>query len=352
MIEGESGLLSISPPWWRPVYVGSKRKILWPDGTQALLFSGDKPNQLRGPQFHKAWVDELAKMQYPEETWDNLELGLRLGDSPQVIVTTTPRPIHIVRTLLKDPQAVRSIGSSFENVSNLSPRFIQRVIQKYVGTRQGRQELFAEVLDDTPGALWTHRRIEDLRIRLVKDAEGNYRSAAPKMVRIVVAVDPAASSDEHSNETGIVVVGLGTDAHGYLLADLSGVFSPGEWGRRVVEAYKEWQADRIVGEKNNGGEMVRHTIHTADPNVPVRLVWASRGKGRRAEPISALTEQKRIHHVGMFAELEDQLTQLTPNDYMGKGSPDRADAYVWGFTELMIGTKDENDPGEWATHRR
>lgn len=332
MIEGESGLLSISPPWWRPKYIPSTRSLTWPDGTQALLFSGDRPNQLRGPQFHKAWVDELAKMQYPQDTWDNLELCLRLpGAVPQIVATTTPRPIPIVRQLLADPMTRLTRGSSFENVSNLSPRYIERVIKRHVGTRLGRQEIFAEILSDNPGALWTHGGIEALRISAAEARQLKYS-------RIVVGVDPAASSEDGSNETGIIGVGRGAKTgHGYCLADRSGIMTPGEWGKAAVELYRELKADRIVAEVNNGGEMVKHTIHTVDPHVPVTMVHATRGKGRRAEPVSALAEQGKVHHVGMYPELEDQLTLLTPDEYLGQGSPDRADAYVWALTELLIG---------------
>lgn len=348
MVEGKSGILSVSPPWWRPVYVAGTRSVTWPDGTKALLFSGDRPNQLRGPEFHKAWIDEPAKFQYPEETFANLELCLRLGQCPQVVATTTPRPIPLLKSLLADPDTRVTKGSSFENVGNLSSRFIARVIKRFVGTREGRQELFAEMLTDTPGALWTLDRLEALRIRMVLQPDGVWRhQKLPEFTRIVVAVDPAGSSLEGANETGITVQGRGIDRHGYLLADRSAVRTPGDWARVAVDAYREFKADLIVGEKNNGGEMVAHTIHTYDPTVPVRLVSATRGKGRRAEPIAALTEQGKIHHVGTFATLEDQLTQLTTDDYLGSGSPDRADAYVWGMTELMIRESNE-DPDEYT----
>lgn len=354
MLEGESGILTISPPWWRPHYVAGTRSLTWPDGTVALLFSGDKPNQLRGPQFHKAWVDEPAKYQYPEETWDNLELCLRLGEAPQVVATTTPRPIPLVRRLVKEVETGQtrlSHGSTLENMANLSPRYIKRVVERFVGTRLGRQEIFAEVLLDTPGAMWTLARLDANRIRLERDEKGEWHHRLPEFARVVVGVDPAASSEEHSNETGITVGAKGVNGHGYCLADRSGIFSPADWGRRAVEAYHEFKADRIVAEANNGGEMVRHTIHSIDSNVPVRLVHASRGKAKRAEPISSFDEQGKIHHVGTFADLEDQLIQLTPDSYMGKGSPDRADSYVWTFTALLIGASSEHDPDEWPTVR-
>lgn len=334
MVEGISGILKCSPPWYMPVYEPSKRLVTWPNGTYALLFSGDEPDQLRGPQFDKAWADEPAKWQYPDEAWDNLEFGLRLGRSPQVVATTTPRPIPLIKKLLKDPQAYITTGTTYDNYLNLSDRYIDRVVRKYEGTRLGQQELLAKMLEEVPGALWQHKVIELNR-------RGPHQ--IPQFTRIVVGVDPAASSNEDSNETGIMIGAKGVDGHGYLLTDASGVFSPAEWGRIAVDHYRKRQADRIVGERNNGGEMVEHTIHTVDPNAAFKSVWASRGKGRRAEPIAALMEQGKIHHVGQFAALEDQMCNTTVDEFLGKGSPDRMDAYVWLFTELMI------DQQEWGT---
>jgi phage terminase large subunit-like protein len=331
MVElGESSILQISPPWFRPHYEPSKRRVIWPNGMIAVIYSGDEPDQLRGPQHGSVWVDELAKFKYPQETWDNMELGLRLGDRPQVVVTTTPRPIKIIRQVLADPDTVDVVGSSYENVANLSPRYIQRVIKRYDGTRLGRQEIHGELLTDVPGALWTHDLIDRYRVK-----------EQPDLARIVIAIDPAASSSEESDETGIITGGIGVDGHGYVLADLSLSDTPAKWGRRAIDAYHLWRADRIVGERNNGGEMVENTLRTIrdDDDQPIgrdvsyKSVWASRGKVTRAEPVSSLYEQGWMHHVGIFPELEDQMTTWLP----GEKSPDRVDALVWCFHELLLG---------------
>lgn len=320
MIEGESGILANSPPDFRPKYEPSKRKITWPNGTVAFAYSGDKPDQLRGPQHSKAWADEPAKWRYAQDAWDQLEFGLRLGISPQVVATTTPRPISLILSLIKDPATVITRGSTYDNKENLSPSFISRIVDRYEGTRLGRQEIHAEVLTDIPGALWSHETIEDLRV-----------TTKPDMERIAVGVDPAITSDIESAETGIVIIGRGSDGHGYVLDDKSLRGTPHEWATAVCHAYYKWQADIIVAEKNQGGDMVEHTIRTVDPNVRVKLVHASRGKYTRAEPISALYEQQRFHHVGMFGELEDQMCTYVP----GENSPDRMDALVWPAHELF-----------------
>lgn len=340
LIEGESGLLAISPPNFSPVYHTSKRRLSWPDGSYALLFSGDEPDQLRGPQFHKAWVDELAKFRYADDVWSNLELGLRLGNKPQCIVTTTPRPIALIKQLIQDPRTVVTTESTYANISNLAPSFVQRIIQRYEGTRLGMQELHAKILDDVPGAMWTRNLLEATRVRGI-----------PVMERIVVAIDPATTSNDTSNETAILCVGLGVDHEAYVFHDLSAIYSPHEWATRAVQAYREYAADRIVAETNQGGEMVENTLRTVDPNVAYKGVHASRGKHVRAEPVAALYEQHRVHHVGYFAKLEDQLTAITDSGYTGSESPDRADALVWAITELMLGGGEEYNPDEWATYR-
>jgi Uncharacterized conserved protein len=322
MVElGESALLNICPPWFKPVYEPSKRRLVWPNGAVAVIYSGDEPDQLRGPQHDGAWVDELAKFKYPEETWNNLEFGLRLGPDPRVVVTSTPRPIPIIKQLLADPATVDVQGSTYENLQNLPQTFIERMVRKYENTRLGRQELYGEILDDTPGALWRRDDIERLRV-----------SKHPELVRVVVGVDPEASSDASAAETGIVAAGLGVDGHGYVLEDASLQASPAVWATAVVTAYYKFRADRVIGEVNNGGDMVGHTISTVDANVAFKAVYASRGKQTRAEPIAALYEQGRVHHVGMFAELEDQMCTWVP----GMKSPDRMDALVWALTELML----------------
>jgi phage terminase large subunit-like protein len=355
MIEGDSGILGVSPPWNMPKYMPSKRRITWPNGSIGIVFSGDKPDQLRGPQFHKAWVDELAKFQYPQECWDNLEMGLRLGDNPQAIVTTTPRPIPIIKDLIADPMNIVTRVSTYANIGNLSSRFINRVVKKYEGTRIGRQELHAELLLDVVGAFWSFQLIEDNRIT---------GADVPALKRIVVAVDPAGEEKnererarkEEPNETGIVVCGkdygTGRQAKGYVLADASGIHSPHEWAKRAVMLYKEWGASMIVAEKNQGGQMVKHTIHTVDPNVRVKLVHATDSKEARAEPIAGLMEQGRVKHVGTFAKMEDQMSMMTTDGYIGVGSPDRADAMVWGLSELMLGSFVNTDPEAYEVYRR
>ena len=288
----------------------------------AWTYSGDKPDQLRGPEHDAIWADELAAWRYPD-AWDQARFGLRIGDRPIALVTTTPRPVPHIRALIKDPMVLITTGSTYENAANLSDLALGMLEQKYGGTRLGRQELLAELLDDTPGALWTRDMLDKNRVRTI-----------PQMRRIVVAIDPAVTSHEDSNETGIVVAGLGRDGKGYVLADVTLRGRPLKWARVAIEAYHLWKADLIIAEKNNGGEMVESNIHTVDQDVPVKLVHASRGKRTRAEPVSSLYEQGRIKHQGAFAELEDQMCTWVPDE---SDSPDRVDAMVWGFTELMVG---------------
>lgn len=339
LVQGESGIIAISRPEFMPEYEPSKRRVTWPCGCQGTTYSGEEPGQLRGPQFDKAWVDELAKYKYPQEAWDNLEFGLRLGMNPQVVVTTTPRPISIVRQMVKDEMFVITSGSSYENITNLAPQFIKRVLKKYEGTRLGRQELLAEILEEVQGALWNREMLDTLRVKALPPGE---------MVRVVVGVDPSTSANEDtSNETGIIVVGKAANGHAYVFEDASMVGSPNQWGMAVVAAYNRNLADRIVPERNNGGDMVEATIRTIDPTVSIRTVWASRGKGRRAEPVSALYEQGKVHHVGNMARVEDQMVLLTPEEYLGAGSPDRADALVWALTDLMLKGGSSMNPDDW-----
>jgi phage terminase large subunit-like protein len=316
VVEGESGILACSPPWWRPVYQPTKRRLSWPNGTIATTFAGSDPEQLRGPQHHYAWVDELCKYQYPQETWDNLELGLRLGTHPQVVTTTTPRPIPLLKQLLSDVGTVVTRGSTFENVVNLAPTFKARIVQRYEGTRLGRQELYAELLEDTPGALWTRLLLEQTRVRQV-----------PMLRRIVLGLDPGG-------DAGIIVAGLGDDGHGYVLEDLSISGSPATWAGQAITGYYKYKANLIVAEANHGGDMVITTIATQDDKVATKKVWASQGKYARAEPCSALYEKGLVHHVGMFATLEDQLCNWVPGE--GFPSPNELDACVWALTELLL----------------
>lgn len=341
MIEGESGLQACAPPWFYPTYEPAKLELTWPNGCRAFAYSAEVPDKLRGPQHHKFWGDELCKWAQAQDTWDNLQFGLRLGDNPQGVITTTPRPIATLREILADPTTVITRGSTFDNQANLPGRFLDRLLRLYEGTRLGRQELNAEVLGDTPGALWTLKGIEACRTR----------TAPERYVRVGVAIDPGASdpkkaeSAEEQAETGIVAGGLDDAGMPYVLHDVSGHYTPAEWGKRAVELYTELQADFIIAEANNGGEMVRHVVETAArdlrTHVHVRLVHASRGKLTRAEPVSALYEQQRARHLGVFPELEDQMTTWVP----GQKSPDRMDALVWLITALALDLNPDTPDG-------
>jgi phage terminase large subunit-like protein len=330
MVEGESGILACSPPDFMPDYSPANRTLTWPNGSQAFTYNATQPDQLRGPQHHFAWSDELAKWEKMQDSWDQLQFGLRLGKNPQQVVTTTPRPLTLIRKLMNDPHTHVTRGRTYDNADNLAAPFIRQIEDRYGGTRLGRQELEGEVLEDIPGALWQRSTIDDTR-----------RSEAPdNLERVIVAIDPATSSDEGSDETGLVCVGLSTDddgfKRGYVLADRSLRGSPDEWAKAAVALYREFDADRIIAEKNQGGEMVEAVIRAVDRHVPVRLVHASRGKVVRAEPVSALYEQRRIHHVGRFDELEDQMCTFSIDyDRSNNGSPDRLDALVWGLTALF-----------------
>lgn len=324
MVEGESGLLAIAPNSNRPIYEPSKRRLTWSNGVQATLFSSEEPERLRGPQHGAAWCDELCSWRNVRDTWGNLQFGLRLGRRPRQVITTTPKPVKLLKEIVKrDGQdVVVTRGRTSDNAANLAPSFLSQIVARYEGTRLGRQELNAELLEDAQGALWTRELIEKGR-----------RDTLPPMRRIVVALDPAVSVSENADETGIIVAGLGTDDHGYVLEDASGKYSPIEWARRAIALYHKHGADRIVAEANQGGLMVETTVRTVDANVSFKAVHASRGKITRAEPIAALFEQFRIHLVGVSPELEDQLCTFEAGH---QGSPDRFDAMVWAFTELMV----------------
>ncbi len=340
MVElGESSILKISPPWFMPVYEPSKRRLTWPNGVVATTYAGDEPDQLRGPQHKKAWADELAKWKYAQDAWDNLMLGLRIGDNPQVVISTTPRPIRLIKDLVaderseKNPEGQVAItrGHTLDNRANLSPAFLRMVLRKYEGTRLGRQELAGEILDDNPDALWQRDLIDDHRL-----------SKYPELKRIVVGLDVQGTDNENSASTGIVVAGIaeiGDTTHGYVLADLTLSGTPEKWATAAVAGYHSWKADRIVAEVNFGGDMVESIIRIVDRNVAIKKVHASRGKAVRAEPVSALYEQGRVHHIGFLPDLEDQLCEWVPGDK----SPDRLDALVWAITELLV----EEQPIEW-----
>jgi len=328
MVEGNSGILACSPPDRRPLYEPSKRRLTWPNGAVATLFNAVEPDQLRGPQFDGAWCDELAKWRYAQETWDQLQFGLRLGAKPRVVVTTTPRPIPLIRSLIKDPSTFVTRGRTLDNAANLAAPFLKTITEKYGGTRLGRQELEAEILDDVPGALWARSDID----KALKPI------AVPDLARIVVAVDPSGvgSGSDTGDSVGIVVAGKGVDGRGYVLADQTCRLSPAGWGARAVAAYHRYSADRIVAESNFGGAMVEHVVRTADSSVAYAEVKASRGKVIRAEPIAALYEQGRVSHVQGFPELEDQMCQMATDGFLGEGSPDRLDALVWALSDLML----------------
>lgn len=326
MIEGQSGILAICPPNERPIYRVSKRRLEWPDGSKSLLFSAEEPERLRGKMHDKLWCDEPAAWRYDQDSWDQAMFGLRLGSEPQTVATTTPRPTKMIRGLLADPTTAITRGTTYENRANLAPTFFTKIIRKYEGTRLGRQELMAEVLEDNPGALWKLSDIEEPRLAKA--------DKLPEFVRIVVAIDPAVSSNEKSDETGILVVAMDPrdPAHYYVLEDASDIYTPDAWARKAIMLYHHYQADRVIGEVNNGGDMIEALLRHQDPNVSYKSVRASHGKAIRAEPVSALYEQRRVHHVGNFPALEDQLINWNPQT--DKDSPDRLDAVVWGLTEL------------------
>lgn len=329
LVEGSSGILAVHPKDFRPAYEPSKRRLSWPNGAVATLYNATEPDQLRGPQHDAAWCDELAKWRYAEDTYSNMMLGLRLGERPRKVVTTTPRPMPIVKRLMRESSTFLTRGSTFDNQSNLAASFLKDIRAKYAGTRLGRQELEAEVLDDVPGALWTRANLDEHRRR---------KDQLPEMQRVVVAIDPAARAKEPTDttaETGIVVAGLGIDGRGYVLDDLTCALSPNGWARRAVSGFDMYSADCIVAETNNGGEMVTQTIKSVRETIPVRDVHASRGKVTRAEPIAALYEQGRVSHVGALAPLEDQMVLFTPFGIEGNTTGDRADALVWALTELF-----------------
>jgi phage terminase large subunit-like protein len=329
MVEGESGVLAVCPRDERPRYVAHKRRLEWPNGAKSLLFSAEEPERLRGKQHQKLWTDELAAWRYPD-AWDQAVFGLRLGAKPQAIITTTPRPTKLMRDLLADPLTFSTQHSTYENIGNLAENFLARVVRKYEGTRLGRQELHAHLLLDAPGALWTRDMIE---------AAVSPSGEAPKLTRIVVAVDPPATSGENADECGMVVAGLAQDRRVHVLADLSRQGeTPLRWATRAVQALKDFAADCIVAEVNNGGEMIETLIRQVDANAPFRPVRASRGKFARAEPVAALYEQGRVRHSGTFARLEDQMCVMTPDFDRGRAgfSPDRVDALVWAISSLVF----------------
>lgn len=336
MVEGESGLLAICPPDRLPKFEPSLRRLTWPNGAQATLYSAQEPESLRGPQHSHAWCDEVAKWDNANgravAAWDNLVMGLRLGECPRILATTTPRAVPLLQRLLAEPDVAITRGRTEDNADHLPPRFLRDVRRAYGKSLLGRQELDGELVADLPGALWTRALLEDCR----------EAAATSPPVRTVVGVDPPASAG--GDACGIVVVALGEDGVARVLADASlQKPSPERWARAVARTAEAWRADRVVAEANQGGAMVASVLRAADVALPLRLVHASRGKVARAEPVAALYEAGRVRHAGCFPALEDELCGLIAGgDYQGPGrSPDRADALVWALTELMLGRRGE-----------
>lgn len=327
IVEGESGLLASCPPWFKAHYEPSKRRVTWKRGghevARATLFSAEEPERFRGPQHDWVWGDEPASWPDAEEAWAQLQLGLRLGRRPRAVITGTPKPVPLILKLMKDPRTVVTRGNTYENSANLAASFLEQIGRLYGDTRLGRQEIFAEVLEDMPGAIFDMKKVEEHRVA----------TAPAQFARIVVAVDPAQTSERGVDETGIVVVGLGTDGHGYVLDDATLKGSPDEWASEVAKKFHAWQADSVVAEVNVGGEMVEFTLRTVDDSLPVKTVRAMRGKAKRAEPIAALFEQGKVHLVGKFERLERQMRTFTGVN--GKRD-DRTDAMCWGLHELMV----------------
>lgn len=328
MVEGVSGLLAITPPRRRPIWEPSRRRLRWPGGAEARLYSASEPESLRGPQHSHAWCDEIAKWPFGDMAWDNLMLGLRIGRRPLAMATTTPRPVPLLRRLRGQADVVATGGRTIDNRNHLPPAFLAAVTADYAGTRLGRQELDGELIEEIEGALWPRALIERCRVR-----------EAPALARVIVGVDPPAGAGAGSDACGIVVAALGRDGIGYVIEDASVQgLAPEGWAAAVVSAARRHGADRVIAEANNGGAMVESVLRAGEACLPVRLVHASRGKAARAEPVSVLYERGQVRHVGAFPALEDELAGFTlDGGYQGPGrSPDRADALVWALTALLL----------------
>ncbi len=328
MLEGESGILTIAPPNHRPLYEPSKKRLTWPNGAIATIFSAEEPDRLRGPEHYLAWLDEPAHWPLVQECWDNLLFGLRLGAKPRIICTTTPKSRPWLKELIADERTRKVSVSTYTNLDNLSPVFAERVIGRFEGTRLGRQELYGELLTDVEGALWSWETIEEGR-----------RPKPERFERIVVGIDPAGSHKKSSDETGLVVAGL-LDGEGYVLDDESGRYSPSEWANRALRLYNKWSADAYVVERNFGGDMVEENMRNHDIDGRIIETTSSRGKELRAEPIVGLYEQGKVHHIqgDKLSTLEEQMTEWVPSD-RNAGSPDRIDALVFCLTEIMKARK-------------
>jgi phage terminase large subunit-like protein len=339
MIFGESGIMACTPPDRRPVWEAGRKRLVWSNGATAQVFSAHDPESLRGPQFDAAWADELAKWPKAEATWDMLQFALRLGDYPRQVVTTTPKNVRALKSVMKNPSTVVTHAPTEANKAFLAQSFLEEVRARYDGTRLGRQELDGALLEDVDGALWTRAMIEAAR-----------GEKPPKFSRVVVAVDPAASGKAGSDQCGIVVVGVVTEGppqewRAWVLEDATVSAAPTEWARTVAKVFHRHAADRVIAEGNQGGEMVESVLRSVDALMPIRRVHARVGKSARAEPVAALYEQGRITHLRGLGPLEDQLCQMSRTGFQGKGSPDRADALVWALTELIIEpAKDWRDP--------
>jgi phage terminase large subunit-like protein len=329
MVEGVSGLISAHARHERPTWTSSRRRLEWRNGAVAQAFSAEDPESLRGFQFGAAWVDELAKWRHADASFDMLQFGLRLGARPRQVVTTTPRPIPLLKRLRDDPATVVTHAPTQANAAHLAPAFIDTVIARYGGTRLGRQEILGEFIEERPDALWSRDLIERSRV-----------AAAPALSRIVVAVDPPATSHAGSSACGLVAAGVGEDGTIYVLADATVAgLSPAGWAGRAVALWRSLAADALVVEVNHGGDMVRAVLAQADPDVPVTSVTATRGKFLRAEPVAALYEQGRVKHTGMFAKLEDEMCDFGPTGLSSGRSPDRLDALVWAVASLSFGAR-------------
>lgn len=331
MIFGESGILACSPPDRRPMWEASRKRLIWPNGATAQVFSAHDPESLRGPQFDAAWADELAKWKKAEETWTMLQFAMRLGENPRQCVTTTPRNTPVLKQILSNPSTVLTHATTDANRANLAESFLREVKARYAGTRLGRQELEGVLLEDAEGALWTTQMLEGLRV----DEPGH-------LSRVVVAVDPPVTGHSGSDECGIIVAGADTegqpqDWRAVVLEDASvRASSPTAWAQAAVDAFHRHGADRLVAEVNQGGELVETVVRQINSMIPYRGVRASRGKSARAEPVAALYEQGRVRHLKGLGELEDQMCRMTATGFEGKGSPDRVDALVWAIHDLMI----------------
>ncbi len=339
MVEGESGFLNIcwendktyrGAELGKPIWSPTNRTLVWANGARVEFYSAEEPERLRGPQFEAAWCDEICAWARQRETWDMLQFTLRLGAHPRVCITTTPKSDKLIREILASPTTAVTYGSTFDNTANLAETYIAAVSAQYEGTRLGRQELYAEILDEAAGALWSREILEKAEIDIPDPVD-----FANQLTRVVVSVDPAVTANAESDMTGLIVAGVDTNGTAYVLEDATDRYTPQGWASKAIELYHKYSADRVVAEVNQGGDMVRHTLHTEDDSIPYRAVRASRGKFARAEPVSALYEREKVKHRRGLDELENQMVQWEPLGSIG--SPDRLDALVWAITDLCLG---------------